>query len=108
LSYLTTVRSVDTSLCEQKMSAFLSMCGEYADNSALSPFGMACGEADILRAAVELTIADYIIVSQEYRNVCKEQIHYIMRNGQTEELTHSQKSALLLVMSNLAESEETE
>lgn len=106
LFYLTAIKGADMSICDKQMAEMMDLCGEWLDTVPKSAFGLTGDREDSLENAIWLTIADYIIVSREYRNVCKEQIHSLLHKMEEIGLTHEQKATLLLILGNLAESEE--
>lgn len=106
LFYLISVRGVDTTICDRQMAEMMNLCGEWLDEVPKSAFGLIENGEDSLENAIWLAVADYIIVSREYRNVCKEQIHSVLHKMEEIEFTHEQKATLLLLLGNLAESEE--
>ena len=108
LFYLLSTGSVDMTICDRQMAELMSLCGQWHDEVPKSAFGLIEKREDSLEKAIWLTIADYIIVSREYRNVCKEQIHGLLHRMEEIGFTHEQKSTLLLLLGNLAESEEKE
>ena len=108
LYYMMSLRSVDTNLCSEKMSDFMKLCGQYSDKSGKSAYGLAAKEEEIPDCAVQLAVADYIIVSREYRNVYKEQLHYLLYEKEPDELSHICKSAQLFVLAGLSSEQETE
>jgi len=86
----------------------MNLCGEYLDIWPQSVFGRIAGKEDSLESSIWLAIADYIIVSREYRNLCKEQIHSMLHNMEEIDLSHGKKATLLLILGNLTESEDAE
>ena len=56
-------------------------------------------ETQILYDATQLAVADYIVVSREYRNVCRQQMHYLLHDRGIEELDAGKLAALWLIMS---------
>ena len=108
LFYMTAVKGADMNICDRQMSEMLDLCGTWLDRVPKSAFGLVAEREESPECAIWLTIADYIIVSREYRNVCKEQIHSLLHNMEEINLSHKQKSTLLIVLGNLAESEEKE
>ena len=95
-------------ICDRQMAEMMNLCGEWLDEVPGSAFGLIENREDSLEKAIWLAIADYIIVSREYRNVCKEQIHSVLHKMEEIGFTHEQKATLLLLLANLAESEEKE
>lgn len=108
LFYMMSQKNVDTEICSRQMKELMNMCGEYSVYSAKNIFGLASEEEEPLECGIWLTMADYTIVSREYRDVCKAQIHYLLYDTETMDLGHEQKSALLLITGNLVEKEATE
>ena len=108
LFYMTSLKGADMTICDKQMAEMMDLCGGYLNASPQSIFGRIAGKGDSLENSVWLAIADYIIVSFEYRNVCKEQIHSMFHNMEGIDLSHRQKSTLLLILGNLAESEDAE
>jgi len=108
LFYMTALKGADLTICGEQMTHLMSLCGDYMDKVPKRAFGLIAGKEESLECCVWLTIADYTIVSLEYRNVCKEQIHPLLHNMEEIGLSHGQKSTLLMVLANLAESEEKE
>lgn len=108
LFYMTSVKGADLTICDKQMSEMMDLCGGYLNSSPQRAFGRIAGKADSLEKAIWLAIADYTIVSREYRNVCKEQIHAMLYSMQEINLSHKQKATLLLILGNLAESEDAE
>ncbi len=108
LFYLTALKGADMNICDRQMAELMDICGEYLDKVPKSAFGLIAQREESLERSIWLTIADYIIVSLEYRNVCKEQIHSLLHSMEEIGLSHGQKSTLLLILGNLAESEEKE
>lgn len=101
LFYLTSLQRVDTKLCEQQMNRLLKECGELSD-SVLSQQAME-NRADSLTAMLKLAVADDTLVSLEYRNACKTLLHAFCSD--MEEIDCWQRSALLFIEGELAESE---
>ena len=101
LFYLTSLQRVDTKLCEQQMNRLLKECGELCD-SVLSQHAME-NRADSLTAMLKLAVADDTLVSLEYRNACKTLLHAFC--GDMEDMDCGQRSALLFIEGELAESE---
>lgn len=104
--YMTTEKSVDITICEEMMSEFMNDCTGYLDHSASAAFGLTREiteeetiETQILYDATQLAVADYIVVSREYRNVCRQQMHYLLHNRGIEELDAGKLAALWLIMS---------
>ncbi len=108
LFYMTAIKGADLEICDKQMSDLMDLCAGYMDKAPTRAFGLIRGKEESLECSVWLTIADYIIVSLEYRNVCKEQIHPLLYRMEEMELSHEQKTALLMLLVNLAESEEKE
>ncbi len=108
LFYMTSVRGADITICDRQMSEMMGLCGSYLDVSPQSAFGLIADRDQALEASIWLAMADYIIVSREYRNVCKEQMHSLFHNIEEMDLSHEQKATLLLILGNMTESEETE
>ena len=108
LFYLTAEKGADMTICDMQMAKMMDLCGGYLDQWPKSAFGLIAKREDSLERSIWLTIADYIIVSREYRNVCKEQIHSLLHNMEEIDLSYEQKATLLLILGNLAESEEKE
>lgn len=108
LFYLISATGVDMTICDRQMAEMMNLCGEWLDEVPGSAFGLIENREDSLEKAIWLAIADYIIVSREYRNVCKEQIHSVLHKMEEIGFTHEQKATLLLLLANLAESEEKE
>lgn len=108
LFYMTAVKGADMNICDGQMAELMDICGDYLDKVPKSAFGLIAAREESLERSIWLTIADYTIVSLEYRNVCKEQIHSLLHNMEEIGLSHEQKSTLLLILGNLAESEEKE
>ncbi len=108
LFYLTATKGADMTICDEQMAELMNLCRTYLEAVPRSAFGLIADREDSPEKAIWLTIADYIIVSREYRNVCKEQIHSLLHNMEEIGLSHEQKATLLLILGNLAESEEKE
>ena len=108
LFYMTADKGADLTICDKQMAEMMGLCGEYLDKVPTSAFGLIAEREDSLERSIWLTIADYIIVSREYRNVCKEQIHSLLHNMEEIDLSYEKKATLLLLLGNLAESEEKE
>ena len=108
LFYMTSLRGADLSICDKQMTEMMNLCGEYLNKSPRKAFGLIDERKEALEKCIWLTMSDYTIVSREYRNVCKEQLHTLVHNMEEIYLSHEQKTTLLLVLGNLAESEETE
>lgn len=108
LFYMTSLKGADMTICDGQMAEMMTLCGKYLDGVPKSAFGLIAEKEDSLEGAVWLTIADYIIVSREYRNVCRQQIHSFMYNMEEADLLHQQKTTLLLILANLEESGDTE
>ena len=109
LFYMTSVKGADMTICDKQMSELMVLCGGYLNDSPQNAFGRIAGKEDSIEQAIWLTVADYVIVSREYRNVCKEQIHSLLYNMEEIDFSHDRKSTLLLIFGNLAaEREETE
>ncbi len=108
LFYMTSAKGADLNICDKQMSEMMELCGEYLNDSPRKAFGLIDEKKTSLEKSTWLTMADYIIVSREYRNVCKEQLHALVHDMKEIYLSHEQKSTLLLILANLAESEETE
>ena len=108
LFYLTAEKGADMTICDKQMAQMMDLCTAYLDKAPKSAFGLISEREDSLEQAIWLTIADYIIVSREYRNVCKEQIHSLLHNIEEIDLSYEQKATLLLILGNLAESEDKE
>ena len=108
LFYLLSTGNVDMTICDRQMAELMSLCGQWHGEMPRNAFGLIEKREDSLEKAIWLTIADYIIVSREYRSVCKEQIHGLLHKMEEIGFTHEQKSTLLLLLGNLAESEEKE
>lgn len=102
--YLACERGVDVKICEEMMSEFMKECTQYLDNSVNYAFGEtdfyeeAERERAILLDAQKLAVADYIIVSREYRNVCKQQIHNVLYHNPLEELEIEQQAMLWMIL----------
>lgn len=108
LFYMTSVKGADMTICDKQMSELMDLCGAYLSDSPQNAFGRIAGKEDSLEQAIWLIMADYVIVSREYRNVCKEQIHSLLYEMEEIDFSHDRKSTLLLIFGNLAaESEET-
>lgn len=104
--YMTTEYSVDVSMCEDMMSRFMRQCTRYLDYSASAAFGLTEAVTDetkvedqILLDATQLAVADYTIVSREYRNVCRQQMHFLLYDKELDELDEPKLTALWLIMS---------
>lgn len=104
--YMTTEKSEDITICEDMMSEFMNDCTGYLDHSASAAFGLTREiteeetiETQILYDATQLAVADYIVVSREYRNVCRQQMHYLLHDRGIEELDAGKLAALWLIMS---------
>lgn len=108
LFYMTSLKGADMTICDGQMAEMMTLCGKYLDEVPKSAFGLIAEKEDSLEGAVWLTIADYIIVSREYRNVCRQQIHSLMYNMEETDLLHQQKTTLLLILANLEESGDIE
>jgi hypothetical protein len=108
LFYMTAVKGADMAICDKQMAGLMDLCAGYMDKAPTRAFGLIHGKEESLECAVWLTVADYIIVSLEYRNVCKEQIHPLLYRMDEMDLSHGQKSTLIMILVNLAESEEKE
>ncbi len=108
LFYMTALKGADMAICDVQMANLMSLCGDYMDKVPKKAFGLIAGKEESLECCIWLTMADYTIVSLEYRNVCKEQIHPLLHSMEEIGLSHVQKSTLLLILANLAESEEKE
>lgn len=108
LYYLISPKGADMAICDKQMAEMMNLCGEWLDKVPKSAFGLIENREDSLEKAIWLTVADYTIVSREYRNVCKEQIHSVLHKMEEIGFTHEQKATLLLLLGNLAESEEEE
>lgn len=108
LFYMTALKGADMTICDKQMAEMMLLCGEYMDKAPKRAFGLIAGKEESLESSVWLTMADYTIVSLEYRNVCKEQIHPLLHSMEEIGLSHGQKSTLTLILANLAESEEKE
>jgi len=108
LFYMTSLKGADMTICDAQMSEMMNLCGEYLDIWPQSVFGRIAGKEDSLESSIWLAIADYIIVSREYRNLCKEQIHSMLHNMEEIDLSHGKKATLLLILGNLTESEDAE
>lgn len=106
--YMTSTKGSDMTICDKQMAEMMDLCGESLDIWPQSAFGRIAGKEDSIEKSIWLAIADYIIVSREYRNVCKEQIHSMLHNMEEMDFSHEKKTTLLLVLGNLAESEDTE
>ncbi len=100
--YLTSLQRVDTKLCGQQMNRLLKECGELSD-SVLSQHTIE-NRVDSLTAMLKLAVADDTLVSLEYRNACKTLLHMLGSSG-VEEMDCVQRSALLFIEGELAESE---
>lgn len=108
LFYMTATKGADLDICDKQMSEMMDLCGAYLSDSPRNAFGLINDRETSLEKAIWLTMSDYIIVSREYRNVCKEQLHALVHDMEEIYLSHEQKSTLLLILANLAENEETE
>ncbi|MBQ8199965.1 MAG: glycoside hydrolase family 9 protein [Lachnospiraceae bacterium] len=108
LFYMTSTKGADLNICDVQMSQMMDLCGEYLNGSPKKAFGLIDEREISLEKSIWLTMSDYIIVSREYRNVCKEQLHALVHDMEEIYLSHEQKTTLLLVLANLTESEETE
>lgn len=130
-SYMTTERTVDLKICEQMMSDFINDCAQLLSRASGSAYGLTTGkrwaagiqgadnlqpESDwhllrekvILLQAVQLAVADYTIVGREYRNVCRQQIHYVLHDTDPAGLGEDSRSAVWLILCIIMESEETQ
>lgn len=107
LFYMTTAKNADMEICALQMKELMKVCGEYSGYSGKSVFGMASEKEQPLECGIWLTMADYVIVSREYRDVCKAQMHLLFSDVETAEPGHEQKTALIIILGNL-EREETE
>jgi len=108
LFYMTSTKGSDLNLCDTQMSGLMDMCGEFLNISSRKSFGLIDEKEQALEDAVWLTMADYIIVSREYRNVSKGQLHAALHEIDEIHFSHEQKSTLIFILSNLAESESEE
>lgn len=128
--YLTTERSVDTGICEQMMSDFMAECAQYLDDASGAAFGLTTGstfaqavagqesakaqredwerlrQRIILQHAIRLAVADYTIVGQEYRNVCRQQLHYLLGESAITDMQAESRSAVWLILNIITGSEE--
>ena len=100
--YLTSLQRVDTTLCEQQMNSLLKECGELSDR-ILSQQETEEKE-NCLEAMIKLAVADDTLVSLEYRNACKTLLH-MLGSSDRDEMDCGQRSALLFIEGELAESE---
>lgn len=130
-SYMTTERTVDLKICEQMMTDFINDCAQFLSHASGSAYGLTTGRrwtggiqgADnlqqgsdwhmlrgkvILLQAVQLAVADYTIVGREYRNVCQQQIHYVLHDTDLAGLGEDSRSAVWLILCIIMESEETQ
>ena len=128
--YLTTERTVDALVCEQMMSDFMAECAQYLNDASGAAFGLTTGsrwlqsaaepeqmdaqreeweqlrQRIILRHGIRLAIADYTIVGQEYRNVCRQQLHYLLHDAAITDMQMESQSAAWLILNIITGSEE--
>lgn len=104
--YMSTKGPVDMNLCEEMMSEFMAQCTQYLDACVSAAYGLTCEmkqnqdvEPEILMDATKLAIADYIIVSREYRMVSKQQLHYLLHDRKIEELDADEMAAVWMILS---------
>ncbi len=109
LFYLMSVKGSDMTICDRQMAELMDLCGGWLSAAPKSAFGLlAPNVKSSLENGIWLTIADYSIVSREYRSVCKEQIHALLHNMEEIDLSYEQKATMLILLGNLAESEDKE
>ncbi len=109
LFYMTAEKGADVTICDKQMSELMNQCEEYLIYGSQSAFGHIVEEQDGLEHAIWPMIADYTIVSRDYRNIYKQQMHLLLYNNIEEmNLTQGQRATLFLLLGNLIESEGNE
>lgn len=104
--YMTTTKSVDLTICEEMMSVFMKDCTKYLDFSSESAYGLTFikgkqqnWQRKSIMDATKLAVADYTIVSREYRTVCKQQLHFLSYDKTVDAFSASELAATWLILS---------
>lgn len=113
--YLMTAQRTDNQICTLLMEELLDYAEVLATESK-KDYYLVCTKnqrvvSEILKNMFVLAVADYVIVSHEYLEILKEQIHYL--NGRNNDyamltLDETQKSRLFFLSGNIQHREDSE
>ena len=111
MTYLVTRHSVDRELCEnfinQVMARGEEIAGKYED--LIHPLAAKNnGSTDLLKRAIELSCANYVLNNYQYTNIIEEFLHYLMgRNPESVNFfeTDAENSGYLLLLGQLVANE---
>lgn len=111
--YLTTSYKVDQEICHELMEELLNDAESLATKAKKDYYLVSAKNGrdteEILNSMFVLAVVNYVIVSQEYLGILKEDIHFLSGRNLTcasEEYTLSQQSAILFILGDMVEREE--
>ncbi len=113
MTYLVTRQSVDVEMCELFMGNLMDRAEEISTvcEDWIAPGADAAREGDpakLLKSAVQVSCANYVMNIYQYNNIIEEFLHYLMgENFQSESFYEqaAERSGYLLLLAQLAEKE---